>query len=224
MPYEFPDISALDTLAALARADAPALLDIRLSEDVAEDPARLPGAIPVPFDDIERQRALAAPNGAIVICHKGLKLSAGVTARLGARAWRLRGGHVGWTQAGLPTVTDVAPAVLALPLDACPDEALITWAALRFIAPRAALLEVPREDLDGVVARFGAAIAGSPLPLPGMAVLRSATDLLTLALNDGPPSATFPMLDHAYRGALRHETLTGRGEASLVSSYAEDRP
>ncbi|ABD54144.1 rhodanese-like domain-containing protein [Jannaschia sp. CCS1] len=206
MPHDFPQITPVDALAAMASPNAPARLDIRLPEDVAEDTTRLPGAVSVCFDDIAQQASLAAPNGAIVICHKGLKLSAGVTARLrarGVRAWRLQGGHVGWTRAGLTTMPGDAPALVALPLEAAPEDVLATWATIRFAAPRAELLEVPLADLPGVLHRFGARVANPPPALPGLSQMGRVLPALDLALNAGPPSASFPLLDQVYNGAVR---------------------
>lgn len=224
MPHTFPQISALDTLAALADPCAPVLLDIRLPEDVDEDPTRLPTAQAVAFDDFERHCPLAEPHGAIVICHKGLKLSAGVTARLNAKgiaARRLQGGHVAWTQAGLLTVDRDGPQIIALPLEATASEALAAWATLRFLAPRAELLEVPRDDLAGVVQRFG---AQAPQTLPqilGLTAMHDAMPAVALALGAARPSQTFAMLDLAYRGALRHETITGPDAKTPVSTGVE---
>lgn len=206
MPSDFPQIAPFETLAAMVSPLALILLDIRLPEDVAEDPTALPGAHAIAFDDIEEQVRLAEPAGAIVICHKGLKLSAGVTARLCARglaAWRLQGGHVGWTEAGLPTTKATPPRLVAMPLNATPTASLATWAMVRFTAPRAELLEVPPADVPGVVDRFGAVVANTLPDLPTIARMDDALPALALALHEGPPSQSFAMLDQVYKGAVR---------------------
>lgn len=213
MRTDFPNLSPLDVVRALARADAPVLLDIRLPEDVADFPGTIPGAVAVAYDDIDAQLALARPNGAIVICHKGLKLSAGVTARLLSRdctAWRIAGGQMGWLAAGLPVTDTPPPNRLALPLDATVNEAASAWAALRFIAPQSELLQVPRDDLAGVAARFDAVlpvIEDAP-ELPGLAAFlaEAATPggfFAAQLAGAGPrPSDAFACLDAGYRGRL----------------------
>jgi rhodanese-related sulfurtransferase len=213
-----PDVSPLETLATLARADAPRLLDIRIDEDVASFPGLIPGAIPVAYDDIDRQNALATGRGAIVICHKGLKLSSGVVARLRLRDHRacgLRGGQKAWVAAQLPLCHAPAPTALALPRDALPVEAAMAWAMLRFSAPMAELLVVPRDDVPGVVAMFGAvAPAEADLPdLPGLAsLLADIADprslfAAQLAGTTHGPADVFPCLDAAYRGRLAQLAL-----------------
>lgn len=217
MPYDFPDLSPFDLLAGMAGPDAPTLLDIRLAEDVAEDPVRLPGAIPVAYDDTDQQAGLASVHGAVVICHKGLKLSAGVTARLrgrGVPAWRLQGGHMAWTDTRLPTMASDPPALLVLSLTASPDAVLRTWANLRFLAPHAELLEVPPSDVAGVMDRFDAIAADAPpLPVPGLPLMDRVLPALALALRAGPPSNSFTMLDQAYQGALLAAMTDVRGAA-----------
>ncbi len=236
MQTAFPDISPHGLIYALADARAPALLDIRLDEDVAALPGMIPTALPVAFTDLETPIALARPNGAIVICHKGLKLSAGVTARLrahGVAAWRLAGGQTGWDAARLPVLHDPAPIRLALPLDPAPDEAAAAWAICRFIAPRAETLQVPRDDLPGVLERFDAvqpALGDAPA-LPGLlTLLQDVTQpgsLFADQLAGAPIDVAFACLDAAYRGALLrtcHESFT-QGTASLaISLQQEARP
>lgn len=213
MRTDFPNLSPLEVVHALTRADAPILLDIRLPEDTEAYPAMIPGAVAVAYDDIDTQLALTRPNGAIVICHKGLKLSAGVTARLlnrGCPAWRISGGQMAWLADGLPVSDTPASLAIALPLDAKVDEVAAAWATLRFAAPKAELLEVPRSDLEGVTDKFNAALPtlqDAPA-LPGLATLLAdvtAPDSLFAAQLAGAgarPSAAFACLDAGYRGRL----------------------
>lgn len=213
MPETFPDITPFEALESMASDAAPTLLDVRLPED--QDGTSLPGAVAVVFDDVEPQLPLC-PHGAMVICHKGLKISAGATARLrrrGVDARRLTGGHAGWVAEGLPVIDTAAPDRLAIALEASAAEALDAWATARFIAPRAELLEVSLADLDAVRARFDAAAPG-PLPdLPALSDMTNALDLATLALHAAAPSALFPMFDLAFKGALRHHTVTRLGHS-----------
>ena len=234
MSPHFPDLSPLECLLALADPLAPILLDIRIPEDLAGHPRRLPASRAIAYDDLDAHLALARDRGAILICHKGQKLSSGATARLVARsvpAWRLAGGHVGWEAAGLPTTSLNAPRPtrLALPLDATPREVLTAWVALRFNAPEAEVIEVPRDDLQGVCARFSAETPSDLPPVPGlralsMAVLGPASLLPFLLADAQRPSACFPTLDMAFRGALRHETITRPGPSGPVLMAEEPRP
>lgn len=231
MRSDFPNLSPLDVIHAIARADAPILLDIRLPDDAAEYPAMIPTAIPVAYDDVDAQLTIARPNGAILICHKGLKLTAGAVARLmnqGCPAWRIVGGQMAWFAAGFPVTDTPAPSAFALPLDATAQEAAATWAALRFIAPKAELLEVPRSNLAGVADKFNAmlpTIKDAP-DLPGLAtLLAEVTDPKSLfaaqLLGAGArSSAAFACLDAAYRGRLNaamcHESVTASDAASQL--------
>lgn len=217
MPSPFPALSPCECLLALASPTAPVLLDVRLPEDIAGFPATLPAARFAAYDDLDAHLALARGHGAIVICHKGLKISAGAVARLAARgvpAWRLTGGIVGWEAAGLPTIAIDAPrpARIAVPLDATPDEALTAWATMRFTAPEAELMEIPRSDLSGVCDRFAATLTAhlTPPPLPGLDIqaLARAPLLATLLAGCARPSDAFAALDLVFRGALRHEIFT----------------
>lgn len=221
MTSDFPNLTPMDVVDALASANAPVLLDIRLSEDTVDYPAMIPTARPVAYDDVDAQQALARPHGAILICHKGLKLSAGAAARLlnqGCPAWRITGGQMAWLAAALPVTDTAAPTAIALPLDATPAEAAGAWAALRFTAPRAELLEVPRRDLEGVSDKFNAAspqIADAP-SFPRLdTFLAQVTDPASLfaaqLIGAGArPSAAFACLDAGYRGVLRQITEAGQ--------------
>ena len=199
----FPEITPYEAFLALAADAAPTLIDIRLPED-REGPERLPAAIDAAFDDIATHIAHAGHQGAILVCHKGLKLSAGATARLRARgvdAHRLSGGFVGWRAAGLPTLTAPAPTRIAIPLAASFEEAVAAWATCRFDAPKAELIEVPRDDLGGVLARFQASTPRIPFPLSFDGDCATLDALLSVQ----PPSAIFPVLDALFRA--RHETV-----------------
>lgn len=227
MRSDFPNLSVMDVVRGLARADAPVLLDVRLPEDVAAHPGMIPAAVPVAYDDLDGQLALARPNGAVLICHKGLKLSAGCTARLlghSVAAWRISGGQMAWLATDLPVTQTPQPRIIALALNATPREVAAAWAVLRFCAPRAELLEVPRGDLAGVAEKFNAALpsAADAATFPGLHALLSdvANDPLFAAqlAGAGPrPSDAFPFLDAAYRGrldAIRHGTDTGLHDTS----------
>jgi hypothetical protein len=123
-----------------------------------------------------RLRPAADPSGwagefagrsAIVICQKGLKLSAGVSAWLphaGVPADLLEGGTAAWTKAGLPLVNTkkqpphdkegrtvwVTRARPKIDRIACP------WLIRRFVDPNAVFLFVAPPEVLPVAERFGA--------------------------------------------------------------------
>lgn len=221
MHSDFPNLTVMDVVHALARADAPVLLDIRLPDDAAEYPGMIPTAVPVAYDDVDGQMALTGPNGAILICHKGLKLTAGGVSRLlthGCPAWRIVGGQMAWLAADLPVTDGPSPTAFALALDATAPEVAAAWAVLRFCAPRAELLEVPRSDIVGVADKFNATLptAADAPAFPGLADLLSdvaENPLFAAQLAGAGPrrSAVFPCLDAAYRGrldAIRNTSFT----------------
>ncbi len=144
----------------IGTADAPVVIDVRLPEDVALDPRRIPTAIAAPHQGLA---ALAQPGGrAVVVCHGGRKLSEGAAALLrthGMTAEVLAGGNLAWAAADLPMipiarlegttlwVTRHRPKIDRI---ACP------WLIRRFIAPDARFLFVAPAEVAAVADRFGA--------------------------------------------------------------------
>jgi rhodanese-related sulfurtransferase len=104
----FPASISSDKLSRLnGTANAPTLIDVRIDEDFAADPRRIPGATHRSHRDIDDWAPSFNGQSAIVICHKGEKLSEGAAAWLrhnGIAAETLEGGQVGWKNAELPTV------------------------------------------------------------------------------------------------------------------------
>src|SRR6185312_8663029 len=85
---------------------APALIDVRPDDDFAADPRLIPGASRRSHRVVQDWAASLAGQSVVVICQKGSKLSEGTAAWLrhgGIAAEILEGGHLGWSQAGLPT-------------------------------------------------------------------------------------------------------------------------
>lgn len=160
--------TAIETLAeTIGTPDAPALLDVRIDEDVALDPQILPAAIRHPFTDV----AALAPDlqdvDVVVYCQKGKKISQGAAAILrdqGVRASYLAEGQWGWRDAGLPMVRiDKIPPRNAegrtvwvtrerpkIDRIACP------WLIRRFVDPDALVLYVDPIEVDGVAEKFNA--------------------------------------------------------------------
>jgi rhodanese-related sulfurtransferase len=151
----------------IGRPDCPTLIDVQTDEDFAADPRLIPGAERRPFTNVADWAVEFSGKSVVVICQKGLKLSAGVAAWLrhnGASAESLEGGAIGWASEGLPMVpaekipsrdargrtiwvTRARPKIDRI---ACP------WLIRRFIDPLAVFLYVPPAEVMGVAERFNA--------------------------------------------------------------------
>jgi rhodanese-related sulfurtransferase len=151
----------------IGRPDCPTLIDVQTEEDLAADPRLLPGALHRPFASVGDWAAEFSGRPVVVICQKGLKLSAGVAAWLrhnGVPAESLEGGAMGWANEGLPMV----PLEKVPPRDergrtiwvtrARPkiDRIACPWLIRRFVDPLAVFLYVPPGDVLGVAERFNA--------------------------------------------------------------------
>ena len=138
--------------------DCPTIIDVRIPEDVAQNPSLIPTARRHPYGDI---LSLPQHGPVIIACHRGGKLSEGAAALLrtrGIRAERLEGGTVAWAEAGLP-MTPIA--VIPGPLwvtRARPkiDRIACPWLIRRFIDPAAQFLFVSPPDVAAVAEKFGA--------------------------------------------------------------------
>lgn len=148
--------------------NAPMLIDVRPDDDFAADPRLIPGASRRSHLDIQDWVTSLGGHSVVVICEKGLKLSEGTAAWLrhsGIAAEILEGGHLGWRQAGLPTVpadripkrdtrgrtvwvTRARPKIDRI---ACP------WLIRRFVDPAAVFLFVASSEVEAVAERFDAA-------------------------------------------------------------------
>jgi rhodanese-related sulfurtransferase len=142
--------------------DAPAVIDVRVPEDAAADPRRIPTAIALRHDNVETLVPRIVGGRAVVVCRRGLKLSEGAAALLrlhGVQAEVLEGGHLAWAEAGLPLtpvsalpggrlwVTRHRPKIDRI---ACP------WLIRRFVDPAARFLFVAPSEVQAVADRFGA--------------------------------------------------------------------
>ena len=143
------------------------LIDVRTDEDFAADPRLIPGALRRPATAAASWADDVASERTVVICQKGLKLSAGAAAWLrqeGASAATLEGGHLAWSAAGLPTVP-----VAALPAPDAQgrtvwvtrerpkiDRIACPWLIRRFVDPDAVFLYVPATEVAAVAERFAA--------------------------------------------------------------------
>ena len=146
---------------------APAIIDVRTSEDFDADPRLIPAARRHDFQTVSSWAADYAGRDAVIVCQKGLKLSQGVAAWLrhegiasetlegGFEAWRAAGGVLADTRKIPPSdpegrtvwVTRARPKVDRI---ACP------WLIRRFIDPRAVFLFVAASEVPAVAERFNA--------------------------------------------------------------------
>ncbi len=161
------EISATQLSRLIGLPTAPVLIDVRIDEDVASSPVLIPTAKRHSHRDIGGLGPELLGKRVVVICHKGAKLSQGAAAILrteGIGAETLEGGHVGWLNAGLPTVDLAAyPAPDAsgrtvwvtrhrpkIDRIACP------WLIRRFVDPKARFLFVEGKEVRNVAERFEA--------------------------------------------------------------------
>ena len=163
-----PTVISADKLARLVgRPDAPAIVDVRTDEDFALDPRLVPGAVRRPYALAPDWAPSFARRSAVVVCHRGLKLSQGAAAWMrhaGVAAESLEGGMVAWAAAGLPLV----PEARLPPRDAAGRTLWVTrsrpkvdriacpWLLRRFVDPGAVVLFVGASEVAGVAERFGA--------------------------------------------------------------------
>jgi rhodanese-related sulfurtransferase len=150
----------------IGTAAAPHIVDVRIADDIAENPTLIPGAVQRDYTTANEWGPQFAGGDVVVVCHKGLKLSEGVAAQLrilGIRASVLEGGNVAWKEAGLPAVplaiiperqknvtswvTRERPKIDRI---ACP------WLIRRFVDPFAEFLFVEASQVRGVAERFNA--------------------------------------------------------------------
>jgi rhodanese-related sulfurtransferase len=151
----------------IGTANAPALIDVRIDEDIAADPRLIPGAVRRSHRDIQDWAGSFVGKSVVVICQKGQKLSEGTAAWLrhgNIAAEILEGGHLAWRQAELPTV----------PADKIPkrdgrgrtvwvtrerpkiDRIACPWLIRRFVDPAAVMLYVASAEVVEVAERFNA--------------------------------------------------------------------
>jgi rhodanese-related sulfurtransferase len=161
-------ISAEKLARLVGTPNCPALIDVRNDEDFGLDPRLIPGSVCRSHLDIQNWHRDLAGRSAIIICHRGLKLSHGTAAWLrheGVHADVLEGGFEAWTAAKLPGVpvsklpnanargrtvwvTRARPKIDRI---ACP------WLIRRFVDPNAVFLYVVPSEVLAVGERFDAA-------------------------------------------------------------------
>jgi rhodanese-related sulfurtransferase len=163
----FSTISTDKLARLIGTPKCPVLIDIRIDDDFESDSRLIPGSLRRSFAQVPDWASELAGRSAIVICHKGLKLSQGVAAWLrhyGVPAVSLEGGFLAWARASLPLVPEakmpqrnrqgqtvwVTRSRPKIDRIACP------WLIRRFVDPSAVFLFVAPSEVQGVADRFGA--------------------------------------------------------------------
>lgn len=159
----FNEISPKNLMRLIGTEGCPALVDVRIDEDVAALPFAVPTSFRHRHEDLDGLIDRLDGRSAVVICHKGKKLSAGTAAWLrakGVKAEVLEGGAVAWQAASLPAVPMETLAQITsrwvtrhrpkIDRIACP------WLIRRFVDVNAEFLFVPPSDVDDVAEKFGA--------------------------------------------------------------------
>jgi rhodanese-related sulfurtransferase len=159
-------ISAEKLNRLIGLAHCPRLLDVRTEDDFTADPALIPGSSRRPWQAVD-QWAIEVTGDAVVICHRGQKLSHGVAAWLrhrGIEASVLEGGFEAWRAASYPSVISaklpprdesgrtvwVTRSRPKIDRIACP------WLIRRFVDPDAVFLFVAPSEVKAVGERFSA--------------------------------------------------------------------
>lgn len=146
---------------------APALVDVRISEDFQADPRLVPGSLRRDYRAVRTWAGDYRNRPVVVICRQGQKLSEGTAAWLrcgGIEAQTLEGGFEAWKAAGeLLVRTDKLP-----PRDELGRTSWVTrarpkidriacpWLIRRFFDPAAVFLFVPPAEVTAVAERFDA--------------------------------------------------------------------
>lgn len=158
-------VSQLSRLIGLP--EAPMIIDVCIDEDFNQDPRLIPTAVRHPFTRIGQVAAQLQDQRAVIVCHRGKKLSQGAAAVLrdhGVTAEFLEGGVVAWREAAQPLVplatlpgrnadgrtvwvTRHRPKVDRI---ACP------WLIRRFIDPSAQFLFVAPTEVRDVAEEYSA--------------------------------------------------------------------
>jgi rhodanese-related sulfurtransferase len=157
--------AALSSL--IGTSQAPAIVDVRTSEDFARDPRLIPGSRRRdPFKVVEWAQEFAQ-TPVVVVCQRGQKLSQGAAAWLRhcrVQASVITGGFEAWAAAGVPLIrTDRLPVASACGASVWVtrsrpkvDRIACPWLIRRFIDPDAVFLFVEPEEVPAVAERFGA--------------------------------------------------------------------
>lgn len=168
-------ISAAQLLKLVGLPDAPVIIDVRIPDDVAADPRRLPGSDSRSHTDVSVWANAYAGQRVVVSCQRGLKLSEGVAAWLrhhGIAAENLTGGFEAWRDAGglllrsaaLPPRDAAGRSVWVTRTRPKVDRIACPWLIRRFVDRHAVFLFVSPSEVAAVAERF----AATPFDIEGV--------------------------------------------------------
>lgn len=160
-------ISCKKLLRLLGTPDCPAIVDISIDPDFADDPFLIPGSFRHPHTDVPGLIAQLDGRRAIITCQRGIKLSQGLVAWLrqdGVDAEYLEGGMYSWRD--LPGMIRIPASALPAPVEGTTlwvtrhrpkvDRLACPWLIRRFIDPIARILYVAPSEVMGVAERYQA--------------------------------------------------------------------
>ncbi|MCZ8044605.1 MAG: sulfurtransferase/chromate resistance protein [Beijerinckiaceae bacterium] len=168
-------ISAAQLSKLAGLPDAPVIIDVRIPDDVAADPRRLPGSDSRSHTDVSVWANAYAGQRVVVSCQRGLKLSEGVAAWLrhhGVAAENLAGGFEAWRDAGglllrsaaLPPRDAAGRSVWVTRTRPKVDRIACPWLIRRFVDRHAVFLFVSPLEVAAVAERF----AATPFDIEGV--------------------------------------------------------
>ncbi len=168
-------ISAAQLSKLIGLPDAPVIIDVRIPDDVAADPRRLPGSDSRSHTDVSVWANAYAGQRVVVSCQRGLKLSEGVAAWLrhhGVAAENLTGGFEAWRDAGglllrgaaLPPRDAAGRSVWVTRTRPKVDRIACPWLIRRFVDRHAVFLFVSPSEVAAVAERF----AATPFDIEGV--------------------------------------------------------
>lgn len=161
-------VTAAQLSRLIGMPDAPAIVDVRIPDHVAEDGRMLPTADHRSHKDVAEWASAYAGRRVAVVCQRGQKLSEGVAAWLrheGAVAENLEGGFEAWRDGGgllispdkLPPRGPKGRSVWVTRSRPKVDRIACPWLIRRFFDPAAVFLFVSAAEVLDVADRFGAA-------------------------------------------------------------------
>jgi len=162
----FKQISVDQLSRLIGTPKCPIIIDVSIDEDFNLDPYLIPSARRHPHKRIIELVAELQHQKVIIICQKGLKLSAGAAALLrshGVDAENLEGGNLEWREAGQPRIPDanIPRTATGSTLWVCAhrpkvDRIACPWLIRRFVDPAAQFLFVPPAEVEAVGEKYDA--------------------------------------------------------------------
>ena len=161
------EITPTQLLRLIGTPAAPALVDISIDPDFADDPHLIPGFFRHPHNDLPGLVARLRGRSCIITCQQGIKLSQGLVARLradGLDAEYLQGGNYAWRD--MKDAPRIPASAIPEPIDGATlwvtrhrpkiDRIACPWLIRRFVDPDARFLFVSPAEVAGVAERYGA--------------------------------------------------------------------